>query len=416
MGCTGCALKSNGGCESNGKSCGNNRKSVYNWLADLPEPAYQSIIPIEVSFKNGARKDFYQCKTNFNTLTGDFVVVEADSGYDIGKITMSGELVNFQMKKYNNKTKLPNLPKVIRPAKPEDISRLEALRSKEKEALINARVIARELGLNMKIGDVEYQGNGKKITIYYTSEERVDFRQLIKEYARVFRMRIEMRQIGMRQESSRIGGIGSCGRELCCSTWLNDFKSVNTSAARYQNLSINQTKLSGQCGRLKCCLNFELDTYLEAWKKIPKKVDKIPTKEGTAFLVKTDILRQILIYKLPDRTQLFKLTAEKVTQIKNDLDSGKSIQDLHHLAIQEPDNILEKEVDLVGHIELEPLKKRSYKGRKNRRKHSRNSKTQQNSKHKKEQTPDKKKASKNKGKQHWKKNKSKSNKNKKDND
>lgn len=361
MGCSSCALKSAGGCGTNGKSCSCNRKSVYNWLADLPEPAYRSIIPVEVSFKNGARKEFYQCKTSFQTFTGDHVVVEAESGYDVGKISMSGELVNFQMKKYNVREKLPELPRVIRKANQEDINQLEELRSQEKQALIDARVIARKLDLDMKIGDVEYQANGKKITIFYTAEDRVDFRQLIKEYAQVFKMRIEMRQIGLRQESSRVGGIGACGRELCCSTWLNDFKSVNTAAARYQNLSINQTKLSGQCGRLKCCLNYELDTYLDAWKKIPKKVDKIHTMEGTAFLQKVDILRKILVYKYPEKSQYYKLEAIQVTKIKLMNDQGEKPNDLYSLAIREAETLLEKEVDLVGHIELEPLKKKKKK-------------------------------------------------------
>ncbi len=375
MGCNNCALKSTSGCSTNSKSCGCNRKSVYNWLADLPEPAYRSIIPVEVNFKNGARKEFYQCKTSFQTLTGDYVIVEdKNGGYDIGKISMSGELVNFQMKKYRVKEKLPDLPKVIRKAKDEDINKVLSLRAKEPEALIKARVIARKLNLEMKIGDVEFQGNGKKITIYYTAEERVDFRQLIKEYAQAFRMRIEMRQIGMRQESSRIGGIGACGRELCCSTWLSDFQSVNTSAARYQNLSINQTKLSGQCGRLKCCLNFELDTYLEAWKKIPKKVDKLYTQEGVAYLQKTDILRKLLVYKYAESSQYYKIEADLVWKIKKMNENNQKPTDLQSFAIKEAETLLEKEVDLVGHIELKSLKKR----KKRRTKHKKKLKPKQN--------------------------------------
>lgn len=371
MGCGSCALKG-GGCATGGKSCGCNKKSVYNWLADLPEPAYRSIIPVEVSFKKGARKEFFQCKTSFDTLTGDFVVVESDKGYDVGRISMSGELVNLQMKKHKEKRKLPDLPKVIRPAKEEDIAKLQELREREKQSLIDARIIARNLGLDMKIGDVEYQGNGKKITIFYTAEGRVDFRQLIREYATKFRVRIEMRQIGMRQESARIGGLGVCGRELCCSSWLTEFKSVTTQAARYQNLSINQTKLSGQCGRLKCCLNFELDNYMEAWKDIPKKVDRIETEEGVAFLQKTDILRKIMVYKYPDRSQYYKLTTEKVKEIQALNKAGKKPENLNSMAIREAETFLEKEVELVGQIELEDLK--TSKRRKNWRKKRNNNK------------------------------------------
>ena len=356
MGCGSCALKKEGGCATGGKSCGCNRKSVYNWLADLPEPAYRSIIPVEVSFKRGARKEFYQCKSSFDTLTGDYVVVEADRGYDTGQISMSGELVLFQMRKHKNKTKLPELPRVIRKARQVDVDQLHALREQESQSLITARVIANKLKLKMKIGDVEYQGNGKKITIYYTAEGRVDFRQLIKEYAQAFKVRIEMKQIGMRQESARIGGIGICGRELCCSTWLTDFKSVTTTAARYQNLSINQDKLTGQCGRLKCCLNYELDNYMDAWKDIPKKVKKLETLEGTAYHQKTDVLRKIMVFKFPDRSQFYKLKAEKVNEIIALNKQGKKPENLHSLAIREAESVLEKEVELVGQIDLGELK------------------------------------------------------------
>lgn len=373
MGCGSCALKANGGCSTGGKSCGCNRKSVYDWLADIPEPNYKTIIPVEVSFKNGARKSYYQCRSGLNTLTGDVVVVEAEVGYDVGTITLSGELVNLQMKKYRVREKLPDLKRVIRRANETDIAKLKELRTLEKETLMKARVIARNLKLDMKIGDVEYQANGKKVTIFYTAEDRVDFRQLIKDYAREFRVKIEMRQIGMRQESARIGGIGACGRELCCSTWLNDFKSVSTSAARYQNLSINQTKLSGQCGRLKCCLNFELDTYLEAWKKIPKRVEKIETAEGVAFLQKTDILRHLMIYKYPDKPVYYKLSADDVASIKEMNKNGQKPENLYSLAIREvEDDLLGKDEDLVGQIQLESLPTRRRKG--NRRGRNKNQK------------------------------------------
>lgn len=371
MGCGSCALKTNGGCSTGGKSCGCNRKSVYDWLADIPEPNYKTIIPVEVSFKNGARKSYYQCRSSLHALTGDVVVVESEIGYDVGTITLSGELVKLQMKKYKVRKKLPDLQRVLRRANEADLTKLNELRTLEEETLIKARVIARNLKLDMKIGDAEYQGNGKKVTIFYTAEDRVDFRQLIKDYAREFRVKIEMRQIGMRQESARIGGIGACGRELCCSTWLNDFKSVSTSAARYQNLSINQTKLSGQCGRLKCCLNFELDTYLEAWKKIPKKVDRIETAEGVAFLQKTDILRHLMIYKYPDKPVYYKLSAEDVTSIKEMNRNGQKPENLYSLAIREvEDDLLGKDEDLVGQIKLESLPTRKRRG--NRRGRNKN--------------------------------------------
>lgn len=371
MGCGSCALKGNGGCSTGGKSCGCNRKSVYNWLADLPEPEYRSIIPVEVSFKRGARKDYYQCKSNFNTLTGDYVVVESENDYDTGKISMSGELVNLQIKKKGIDKKLPELPRVLRKANDNDIQKLKELREKEKETTMRARIIARKLSLEMKIGDVEFQGNGKKLTVFFTADGRVDFRQLIKEYAREFKLRIEMRQIGSRQESARIGGIGSCGRELCCSTWIHDFKSVTTSAARYQNLSINQSKLSGQCGRLKCCLNYELDTYLEAWKKIPKKVDKIYTQEGTAYLQKTDILRHILVYKYANKSQHYKLTAENVAKIKALNKQNKKPENLIAFAIIEHDEFLPQE-DLVGQVKLQTLNKTKKSGKKKRSKRRKN--------------------------------------------
>jgi len=243
---------SNGGCGSGG--C--NKLNTYDWLSRMDLPDSNDFGYVEVSFKNGSRKSFYHYSPHSHAVTGDMVVVESGAGMDVGKISLSGDLVRLQMKK-KNVDQEGIVHKIVRRANERDLEKLHEARSKEKQTMIKARIIARKLELDMKIGDVEYQGDKRKATFFYTAEGRVDFRELIKQYAKEFRVKIEMRQIGARQESSRIGGIGSCGRELCCSTWLTDFRSVSTAAARYQNLAINQTKLSGQCGRLKCCLNFE---------------------------------------------------------------------------------------------------------------------------------------------------------------
>lgn len=300
MGCSGCGVKVNGvpsGCGDKGHctSGGCNKHNTYDWIAakDISDPsAYQMV---EVSFKNGSHKEFFINEPYTKAVTGDMVVVETTSGYDVGRISLSGELVRLQMKK-KRYSEDRVIHKVVRKANERDIEKLEEARALEQNALVRARAIARTMGLDMKLGDVEYQGDKKKATFYYTAEGRVDFRELVKEYAREFKVKIEMRQIGARQESGRIGGIGSCGRELCCSTWLSDFKSVNTSAARYQNIAINQSKLSGQCGRLKCCLNYELDTYLDALEDFPEDADVLKTKAGTLVLIKTDIFKRLLYY------------------------------------------------------------------------------------------------------------------------
>ena len=281
MGCEGCGTSKKGespkGCNNNGncKSGGCSRLEVYDWLSDLAMPNGERYNIHEISFKQGARKGFFKNEKNNVIETGDFVLVESSLGYDIGKVSLSGELVKIQMRKKRIKENSNDIKGIIRVARDEEIEKMSEARSREKETMLKARVLARNLGLDMKLGDVEFQADLRKATFYYTSEQRVDFRELIKVLASEFNIRVEMRQIGARQEAGRIGGIGSCGRELCCSTWLTKFKTVNTSAARYQNLSINQTKLSGQCGRLKCCLNYELDTYLDALKGFPKKKNHV---------------------------------------------------------------------------------------------------------------------------------------------
>ena len=301
MGCTSCASGADGqpeGCKNNG-TCGTdgcNKLTVFDWLSNMTLPNnMEPFKGVEVRFKNG-RKHFYR---NFESLTlsiGDIVATEAESGHDIGIVTLTGELVRVQMKKKKENPNPENLPKIYRKASQKDIDLWQKLRSREADVQKQSRVIAIRLGLKMKISDVEFQGDASKVVFYYTAEERVDFRDLIKEFARTFSSRIEMKQIGFRQEAARLGGIGSCGRELCCSTWLTDFRSVNTAAARYQQLSLNPQKLAGQCGKLKCCLNFELDTYLDALDGFPKSDVKLATEKGMAVCQKTDIFKGLLWY------------------------------------------------------------------------------------------------------------------------
>ncbi|GLR17757.1 PSP1 domain-containing protein [Portibacter lacus] len=300
MGCESCSSGTGGvpmGCESKGHctsgSC--NKLNTYDWLSQLEIYDKNEFDIVEISFKNGARKDFFKNELGERVITGDMVVVDTGNGFDVGRISLSGELVRLQMKKKKvNESRL--FSNVIRRAHNRDLEKLQEARALEKQSLVRARVISRTLGLEMKIGDVEFQGDKRKATFYYTADGRVDFRELVKQYAKEFRVKIEMRQIGSRQESARIGGIGSCGRELCCSTWLSDFKTVSTSAARYQYIGINQSKLSGQCGRLKCCLNYELDTYMDALKDFPKKADYLKTKFGSAQMIKLDIFKGLMYY------------------------------------------------------------------------------------------------------------------------
>ena len=301
MGCTSCSSGVDGqpkGCKNNG-TCGSdgcNKLTVFDWLSNMALPGDQKpFIGVEIRFKNG-RKHFYKNSEKLSLSIGDVVATEAMSGHDIGIVTLTGELVKVQMKKKNQSEKVEELPKIYRKATQKDIDIWQTVRAKEPEIQKRAREIAIHLGLKMKISDIEYQGDGSKTTFYYTAEERVDFRQLIRDFASAFNTRVEMKQVGFRQEAARLGGIGSCGRELCCSTWLTDFRSVKTSAARYQQLSLNPQKLAGQCGKLKCCLNYELDTYLDALKDIPKNDIKLITEKGTAVCQKTDIFNRILWY------------------------------------------------------------------------------------------------------------------------
>lgn len=282
----------------------------------MPMPAGQSYNIHEVSFKNGSRKEFFKNTQGISLMTGDMVAVETDSGFDVGRISLSGELAKLQStKRKSDKRRRQDVRKILRKARYNDLSKLDEARAQEDKTMFRAREIAIELKLDMKIGDVEFQADHRKATFYYTAEDRVDFRELIKRFAREFQIKVEMRQIGARQEAGKIGGIGSCGRELCCSTWLTEFKSVSTSAARYQNLAINQTKLSGQCGRLKCCLNFELDTYMDALKVFPKGAKMLKTADGDAYLLKTDIFRGLMYYTLSETSTPVSLEPDKVREI-----------------------------------------------------------------------------------------------------
>jgi len=311
---------STGGCGTACSSGGCNKLNTYNWLDEMELPPHVKPFDIvEVRFK-GTRKEFYKNSNRADAYINEYVVVEAENGgYDIGKISLKGELVKLQLKKAAKSENDLDFKRIIRKATEADIAKLKENQELEVPTMYKARSIAMELGLTMKLSDVEYQGDRRKATFFYTAEERVDFRELIKHLADSFKVRIEMRQIGYRQEAGRLGGIGSCGRELCCSTWLTDFKMVHTSAARYQNLSINQLKLSGQCGKLKCCLNFELDQYLEALKDFPENENISLQFEGNIQLksIKTDILKRIIWFASnnPEQTEWISYPVEKVNEI-----------------------------------------------------------------------------------------------------
>ena len=323
MGCTSCS--SGGGtprgCQNNGtcSSGGCNKLGVFDWLANMQLPNGKSQYDIvEVRFKN-SRKAFYRNIKVLSLSVGDIVVVETSPGHDVGVVSIVGELARIQVQKKAPNLKAHEARGIVRIATQPDVDKWVEARNREQITMHDAREMAIRLKLEMKISDVEFQGDGSKATFYYTAEDRVDFRELIKEMADAFRIRIEMRQIGARQESARLGGIGSCGRELCCSTWLTDFRTVSTSAARYQQLSLNPQKLAGQCGKLKCCLNFELDMYLDAIKDFPRTDTKLYTEKGSAFHIKTDVFKGLLWY-LYDTGEsggnsIIPLTPERVKEI-----------------------------------------------------------------------------------------------------
>lgn len=288
---------------------------VYDWLSDIPE-SHDDTNLVEVRFKN-TRKGYYRNTTHIKLAPGDLVAVEASPGHDIGEVTLTGRLVLIQMKKNNVKIDNPELKRVYRKAKPNDLEKFEEAKAKEHDTMIRARKIAEDLHLNMKIGDVEYQGDGNKAIFYYIADERVDFRQLIKVLAEAFRVRIEMKQIGARQEAGRIGGLGPCGRQLCCSGWMTNFVSVATSAARFQDIALNPQKLAGQCAKLKCCLNYEADAYVEAQKRLPSREIPLETKMNTYYHFKTDIFKREMTYSTDKSiaANLVTISADRVFEV-----------------------------------------------------------------------------------------------------
>jgi len=366
MSCCSCGTGKVGGCNSNGgcSSGGCNRLNAFDWLANLPFSDPESNCKVlELSFNNGSRKDFFRNTTLHFYEKGDLLAVEGVNGFDVGTVNLTGELVRLQLKKNNVDEKSPEIKKILRIANDTDLSKLKENKAREKEVLIRSRAIARQLKLDMKMAEVEIQADGKKATFFYIADDRVDFRELIKLFAGEFKVKVEMRQIGARQEAGKVGGIGSCGRELCCSTWLTDFKSVNTNAARYQNLSINQAKLSGQCGRLKCCLNYELDTYLDALQFFPNDADMLEVAKGRAFLVKKDIFKNLMWYTMADSNAQYPLAIETVKRIKQQNREGIRPEELETVEVvsNKPKEVEPEYADLVGQISLRSLEKNSRK-------------------------------------------------------
>lgn len=378
MSCASCSTSKDGkvrGCKNNGTCAtdGCNKLTVFDWLENMSLPAGQARFDVvEVRFKN-SRKQFFKNSDKLQILMGDVVATEAPSGHDVGIVTLTGELVKVQMKRKGVAVDEPTLGKIYRKASQRDIEVWHQAREREDEIQKRAREIAISLNLEMKISDVELQGDASKATFYYTAEARVDFRQLIKDMARAFGLRIEMRQIGYRQEAQRLGGVGSCGRELCCSTWLSDFRSVSTSAARYQQLALNPQKLAGQCGKLKCCLNFELDTYLDALKEFPPTDCKLQTEKGVAFCQKVDIFKGLLWFTYKnDATNWHALDKHRVNEILAINKEGKKIDslDAYQIEIQTIDEMAADtdhsliEDSLTRFDQPKRRKKRRNKGRK----------------------------------------------------
>ena len=384
MACNSCSTGTDGqpkGCKNNG-TCGTdscNKLTVFDWLANMSLPNGQEpFIGVEVRFKNG-RKQYYKNTENLTLSIGDIVATQAKSGHDIGMVTLTGELVRVQMKRKKvNLDDAENVLKIYRKASQKDIDIWSAARDKEEPMKVKARQFAIDLNLKMKISDIEFQGDGSKATFYYTAEERVDFRELIKVFAREFRTRIEMKQVGFRQEAARLGGIGSCGRELCCSTWLTDFRSVSTSAARYQQLSLNPLKLAGQCGKLKCCLNYELDAYLDALKAFPKNDTKLYTDKGTAVCQKTDIFKGLMWYAYEGEWMNWHIiTTDQANEIIEKNKKKEKVASLEEYAaehIQDTKNEFENVVgqDSLTRFDSPKSNKKRKNNRNNRNKNNRN--------------------------------------------
>jgi cell fate regulator YaaT (PSP1 superfamily) len=381
MACTNCGTAKPAGCRSNGGCAtgGCNKMNVFDWLSHLDIPPDEPFNVVEVRFKNG-KKEFFRNSEGFALETGDPVVVEMPTGYHIGYVSLRGELVRLQMRK-QRLAEDAELPRILRLPTEADMQKFQEAKNREMPTLFRTREIIRELGMQMKLNDVEYQADQTKATFYYTADGRVDFRELIKILASEFKIRVEMRQISLRQEAARLGGIGVCGRELCCSTWLSDFKSVATSAARYQNLSLNPAKLSGQCGRLKCCLNYELDTYVEALKDIPQ-VEVLKTAKGDAYLRKTDIFKKILWFSYENESTWYPLSVERVREIMKMNEEGQMPELLQETTLLDDDEAIEEAIENDISTDLERVEVRmkeseDAKPKKKRRKKSKNRKKQQ---------------------------------------
>lgn len=377
MACNSCSTGKDGqpkGCKNNG-TCGTdscNKLTVFDWLSNMSLPNGEAPFNwVEVRFKNG-RKNYYRNTENLSMSIGDVVATQAKTGHDVGMVTLTGELVRVQMKRKNIKEDQEEPLKVYRKATQKDIDIWCTARDKEDAMKVKARQFAIDLRLQMKISDIEYQGDASKATFYYTAEERVDFRELIKVFAREFRTRIEMRQIGFRQEAARLGGIGSCGRELCCSTWLTDFRSVSTSSARFQQLSLNPQKLAGQCGKLKCCLNYELDTYLDALKEFPKTDIKLLTEKGLAVCQKTDIFKGHLWYAYEGEWmnwhKISRDHANEIIALNNKKEKAVSLEEYAAELIEDTKNEFE---NVVGQESLtrfdSPRRRKKRRNNRNRR-------------------------------------------------
>ena len=385
MGCSSCSNSKDGqprGCKNNG-TCGTdgcNKLTVFDWLSNMSLPNGQRPFDcVEVRFKN-SRKAFYRNTENLPLAIGDVVATQAKSGHDVGIVTLTGELVRVQMKRKKVNHEDSALPKIYRKATQRDIDIWQKCRNKEEEIKKRSREIAISLKLEMKLSDVEFQGDGSKATFYYTAEDRVDFRQLIKDMAKAFSIRIEMRQIGYRQEAQRLGGIGSCGRELCCSTWLTDFRSVSTASARYQQLALNPQKLAGQCGKLKCCLNYELDMYMEALQDFPPTDCKLHTEKGMAYCQKVDIFKETLWFSYKnDPSTWHALQKDQVLELLEMNKKNQKIESLEEYVAEMSSEAQLTFENVVGQDSLtrfdRPKKKRNRKSRK-RNNRSRNQKRQ----------------------------------------
>jgi cell fate regulator YaaT (PSP1 superfamily) len=370
MGCSNCSTGNNGlpnGCKNNG-ACGAygcNKLDVFDWLAGMELPDGQKPFDIvEVRFKN-SRKGYYRNSGNLELYNGDVVTVDVSPGYDVGVVALTGELVRMQMKRKEIKDNY-EVKKLLRKSTEQDITKWQEGRKLEQNTMMRARTISRELRLDMKLSDVEYQGDKTKATFYYTADDRVDFRELIKRFAEEFRVRIDMRQIGYRFEAGRLGGIGSCGRELCCSTWLTDFRAVSTSAARYQQLSLNPAKLAGQCGKLKCCLNYELDQYVEATREFPSVNTRLQLPKGSASHFKTDIFARVMYFTYDGQPaeSPFPLSLEAVKDIMDRNKKGIAVEEVETYM---PSAIVENETDFAEVVGQDSLtrfdKQRGHGGR-----------------------------------------------------